>query len=405
MPSLKLMNISALSLLVLSSTAFAQTDAPVVDQAPEVPTKAFAIPDTIQDFEQLIAFVEEIDNLEPSGSSEQEMAAHHRKIARTVVAAAEKLSSKKISDDDAMQSVHLKLQGLRILQQLGEPNAGELFAKAVDVALADKRPDVQAVGTKFMVESGFGQWATWGEEEKGELINRIAQVISSRKPEGRQVDLVMKLVEFLGKMKDEVFARQLLTKVMPHFQTSKDPEILQLLTLLEGTERRMNLPGNAMKLSGTLLDGSELDWESYRGKVVLVDFSATWCPPCRAEVPHVLKMYEAYHDKGFEVLGISLDKSPEKAEAYIEQMNIPWPTMFSQNPAERWWKHPMAVYYGVSGIPLAILVDREGKVVHMTARGANLGRELRRLLGEPVARLQPQTDTLVRQVSNSPVGN
>ncbi len=407
MPSLKAFQFSALSFLVLSSISFAQTKAPVAtqatpNQAETAPGEKFAIPDTINGFEQLITFVEEIDSLEPSGGGEQEMMAHQRKVARTVVAAAEQLFSKKISEEDAMQSVYLKLQGLRILQELDEPKASELLVKAIEVALADKRPDVRAVGTKFMVESGFSRWDTWGEEDKTELIDRIIKVLSSSEPEGSQVDLVMKVVGFLGQKNDEPYARQLLSKLVPHFQTSKDPLIQQEVTALKGTERRLNLPGNMMKLSGSLLDGSELDWASYRGKVVLVDFSATWCPPCRAEVPNVLKMYEAYHDKGFEVLGISLDKSPEKAEAYIEQMNIPWPTMFSKNPAERFWSHPMAVYYGVSGIPLAILVDREGKVVHMLAQGENLGRELRRLLGEPVARSQQRTDTLVQQVSNTP---
>lgn len=405
MPSLQSFSFSALSLLVLSSTAFAQTTAVVADEATPKQAETFAIPDTIQDFEQLIAFVEEIDALEPSGNSEQAETAHQRKVARTVVAAAEKLFAKKISDEDAMQSVYLKLQGLRILQELDEPKASELLAKATDAALADKRADVQAVGTKFMVEAGFSQWTTWAKEEKNEWIDKITTVVSSHEPDATQVDLVLKVVGFLSQMNSEVDARQLLEKLMPHFQSSKDPQIQQVVALLQGIDRRLNLPGNPIKLTGSMLDGSELDWESYRGKVVLVDFWATWCGPCRAEVPNVLKMYQAYHDKGFEVLGISLDEQAEQAETYIKQTKIPWPTMFSKNPAERGWRNPMAVYYGVSGIPLAILVDREGKVVHMLARGENLGRELRRLLGEPVARSQQRTDTFVQQVSNPPSGN
>jgi thiol-disulfide isomerase/thioredoxin len=90
-----------------------------------------------------------------------------------------------------------------------------------------------------------------------------------------------------------------------------------------------------------MLDGSQLDWKSYRGKVVLVDFWATWCGPCRAEVPNVMKMYRDYHDKGFEVLGISLDDRREQAESYIKQEEIPWPTMFSDKSSERGWRHPM----------------------------------------------------------------
>ena len=400
---------SALSIFLLSSSVLAQATAPVADktdQAASAPSaETFEIPDTIQEFKQLIAFVEKVDAVEPKDLTEQEMAAHQRKVARTVVAAADQLASKKISDEDAMQSVYLKLQGLRILQELDEPKADELLAKATEKALADKRPDVQAVGTKFMVEAGFAQWGTWGEDEKSKLIERIITVISASGPEGSQIDLVMTIVDFLGDMKGEAHAQNLLSKLMPHFQSSKNPQILQAVTALKGIERRMGLPGNKIKLTGSMLDGSRLDWESYRGKVVLVDFWATWCGPCRAEVPNVLKMYQAYHDKGFEVLGISLDERREQADSYIKQTNIPWASMFSDNPSERGWNNPMAVRYGITGIPRAILVDREGKVVHMTARGAKLGQELRRLLGEPVARSEQQGKALVQQVSNTESGN
>jgi len=391
----------ALSLL-LSSAACAQSTTPVTVEATSeptetLPTETFAIPESIKNFEQLITFVEEIDSLAPTGEGKQEQLAHQRKVARTVVAAAEQLSSAEISDQEAGQSVGLKLQGLRILQILDEPKASERFAKAIEAAQADKRADVQTVGTIFMVKSGFAQWATWGEAEKSNLIDRIIQVFGSRPPATSQVDFVMDVVANLGDMNGEIYAQRLLSKLMPHFRTSNDPQMQQKLTSLQGIQRRLSLPGNPIQLTGTLLDGSELDWASYRGKVVLVDFWATWCGPCRAEVPNVLKMYHAYHDKGFEVLGISLDDRREQAESYIEQAKIPWPSLFSEKRAERGWRNPMAVRYGITGIPRAILVDREGKVVHMTARGPNLGRELRRLLGEPVARSQQRADTLVGQ--------
>jgi peroxiredoxin len=114
-----------------------------------------------------------------------------------------------------------------------------------------------------------------------------------------------------------------------------------------------------------------------------------------------MRLYSAYHEKGFEVVGISLDNRREQAESYIEQYDLPWPNLFSEKANERSWEHPMAVYYGVTGIPLAVLVDRDGKVVSLMARGENLARELRRLLGEPLARSQTVADPLVRQVDTS----
>ena len=95
-----------------------------------------------------------------------------------------------------------------------------------------------------------------------------------------------------------------------------------------------------MEITGTLLDGEPVDWESYRGKVVLVDFWATWCGPCRAEIPNVLEMYEAYHDKGFDVLGVSLDATPEAAEKYVAENKLPWSSIFPKNEDERRVEQP-----------------------------------------------------------------
>jgi thiol-disulfide isomerase/thioredoxin len=156
---------------------------------------------------------------------------------------------------------------------------------------------------------------------------------------------------------------------------------------LAGMLRRMKLMGQPMEISGKTLDGKEIDWDSYRGKVVLVDFWASWCGPCRAELPNVLRLYKAYHDKGFDVLGISLDETQQAAVKGVKDANIPWPSIFPENEEERRWNHPLVRHYGIGGIPMAILVDQEGNVVHMQARGENLATELQRLLGDPLVPL------------------
>jgi hypothetical protein len=94
-------------------------------------------------------------------------------------------------------------------------------------------------------------------------------------------------------------------------------------------------------------------------------------------------MYNKYHEKGFDVVAISLDETPEDAQSYVDDNGIKWATLFPANEEERSWSHPLVKYYGVSGIPTAILVDQEGKVVHMNARDRALREELQRLLGEP----------------------
>ena len=139
--------------------------------------------------------------------------------------------------------------------------------------------------------------------------------------------------------------------------------------------------GNPMELEGDVLGGGEFDWKSYRGKVVLVDFSATWCGPCVEEAPNVLNMYNTYKDKGFDVVAMSLDRTPEAAEEYVKANGIKWTTLFPKKEDDRYWNHPLVKHYGVTGIPTAILLDKDGKAVNMNARGPILQEELERLLG------------------------
>jgi thiol-disulfide isomerase/thioredoxin len=144
----------------------------------------------------------------------------------------------------------------------------------------------------------------------------------------------------------------------------------------------------------TAADGREVDFTKLRGKVVLIDFWATWCKPCLEEIPSVLAAYRKYHDAGFEVVGISLENagvppgaSPEVAEArlstarrklleFTAKHDMPWPQYFDGTG----WKNPYTAKYGIRGIPAMFLLDREGRVASLDARGKKLETELQRLL-------------------------
>ena len=113
-----------------------------------------------------------------------------------------------------------------------------------------------------------------------------------------------------------------------------------------------------------------------RGQVVLLDFWASWCGPCRRENPTVVKLYEKYKEDGFTVMSVSLDKSKDNWLAAIKKDNLSWPNHVSDLNQ---WASKAAKQYGVSGIPFTVLIDRDGTIIATKLRGMELTNELARI--------------------------
>ena len=124
------------------------------------------------------------------------------------------------------------------------------------------------------------------------------------------------------------------------------------------------------------LDGKPLAIANFKGKVVLVDFWATWCGPCVAELPNVQAAYKKYHAKGFEIIGISLDDNRDKLTAFLKEKDVPWAQYFDGLG----WQSKLGQQFGINSIPATFLLDRDGIIIARNLRGEGLSFKLGTLL-------------------------
>ena len=132
----------------------------------------------------------------------------------------------------------------------------------------------------------------------------------------------------------------------------------------------------AMDFTQNDVNGNPISLSDFKGKYVLLDFWASWCGPCRAENPNVLRVYNQYKDKNFTVLGVSLDKNKEEWLAAIKKDGLPW----TQVSDLQYWNNAAVVKYGIQGIPANFLIDPNGIIIGQNLRGKALEEKLAEVL-------------------------
>jgi len=212
-------------------------------------------------------------------------------------------------------------------------------------------------------------------DERKQTVKDIASYLESkgRKINQSDVRLAFDVAQLLEFAKDEKTAGEACVLYAKLVLQSEDAKAAEAARTLNGVGKRMTLLGNEMQVKGKTLDGKDFDLKNLKGKVVLVDFWATWCGPCVGEIPHLKKMYAKYNKDGFEIIGISLDDSPDTLKKFIAKEELPWNSIFDGVGREG---AGLSDSYGVMSIPLCILVGRDGRVVSMRARGPELTRLL-----------------------------
>ena len=346
--------------------------------AAEIPT-IDEVPDGTP--EELLGYIEKLHKTNFQPKTREQAEGYLRNVARNTVAAVDKiLEQTKPEDADHVSAARMKLQSLTLLSQIGDDDAEAQMVEFAGTLVDGGDAELAAEASRMLLISDARKVLSKQDVEGADaLVGRVAAVLAKDPNDGQSAQFAMKLAGALEQMPGGTdVASKAYASFGEAFLKSDNPKIKAIGEGFAGMLRRLSLTGNEMEISGTNLDGTPFDQKTLAGKVVLVDFWATWCGPCIAEMPNVLAAFEKYHDKGFEVIGVSLDTDREALEAFLKEREVPW-TILYEEPQGEGWQHPLASHYGITGIPTVILVGRDGKVISMDVRGEKLGEALAKL--------------------------
>jgi thiol-disulfide isomerase/thioredoxin len=350
--------------------------------------------------EDLLKYVAELKKEKSTASDYMAVMEFRRKMATAMLEAADKIIAADPTKEQNCEALKIKLEAFGSMPALMPSD--KLIAKQEELIEQFEKVGMakEARQALRMVLSGKLQLAAGhGPKQLEKVIEKVKDYFRNGSVDGTEIGLAAnagRTAEYSGSSELAVNTYRELGKILA---AQKDEKVTQMAAKFIGAARRLELKDNTMLVEGTTLDGKPLDWSKYSGKIVLIDFWATWCGPCRAELPNVKKNYEAYHDRGFEVIGVSLDQKREDLDKFMDKEKLPW-TIVTDDSWNKEKSAPgdgaklvpgqLANYYGVLGIPTLILLGKDGKAISLNARGETLTHELEKAFGPVVAKAKDE---------------
>jgi thiol-disulfide isomerase/thioredoxin len=266
-------------------------------------------------------------------------------------------------------------------------------AKAAEAKAREESFNRQALryGNKAVAEKAE---ANLTEEQKVERkLNDVQRRAMEKRPEGNPAvfkELESGLREVMKEFPKSPQPWQLMLMIGNYGDPETQKRVLAEITeskvadeetvaRAKGLLKAIGSLGRPLDLAYEAIDGRKVDVQKLKGKVVLVDFWATWCGPCMAALPEVVDVYNKYHDKGFEIVGISLDQSEKALKNVLSRHKMEWPQYFDG----KGWGNKFVIEYNISEVPTMWLVDKTGKLRTMQAR-EDLEKQVQDLLAESV---------------------
>ncbi len=349
-------------------------DAKVAKDARAEQSDAPEIPDG--DADAIFAFANEV--MKNRGSTLEEV----KQSARSVVDAMDKI--RRLDEVDLkteLKALNVQLPAFQFLANY-DKSAKEELDELWDRLAKDDRKEIRRFVEMERLKSRIVTINAASPEQRKEIVGEVEAMLSDAEIDRTLYSLVSSLARSLSYGENPESGAELYETLAEALDKSDEEQWKSMAEKARGSARRLRLLGNPIEVTGTTAEGEPFDWSDYRGKVVLVDFWASWCGPCIGEIPNMKRALKAYPDD-FVIVGINMDRTDAAMEKAVEKYDINWVNVVGDEENGMGWDHPMASYYGVTAIPTAILVDREGIVVSLAARGAELEEKLQELIGPP----------------------
>ncbi|MBX3436240.1 MAG: TlpA family protein disulfide reductase [Planctomycetaceae bacterium] len=367
--------------LFVPSIAFSQENPPAAAQdapAEEETAKAFIVPEG-KDPEVLQSFLNQLMRTPAQERTRSGFRDHLTKLHDL----SQEVFQRDVDDETNLLAISVMSGSLEFLEQFGDQTAGERKIALINSLKASKRPALAARGRMLEIQTEITGLDLNDKAAVKTMIGRVNQYLQEQPltlDHGRIAYGAFSALEQLGEPELIASAAQTFAKPL---RASDDPTLKGLADTLEGSARRLTLKGNAPKIAGPTVSGEDFNIEQWKGKVVIVDFWATWCGPCIEELPNLKALYDTHHAHGLEIVGVSLDDSRPQLEAFLKDRKLPWPTVFIDPEGKEGWENPLATYYGISSIPTMFLVGRDGKVVATELYGDALSDMVAELVAKP----------------------